>query len=329
MNPLFPVARGQPVDIPADAWNAFIESAKRDRSTRPQQGGAGFRQRSQQNLRAQAKNVIGGPEVALARGDVGAFRSGDMPNTTDFTDPFEINEAGLFVIRRPSASQPKTKAICIATEPIATSKYGEVIVSGVAVCNVNKVSVDDEYAVLEAGRVDRLISSAYGNAYILDSESGTGVKQAVVMLGASSRRRDVFVRNTTQQTNTTTTFANSGITAKLDAGRYIFNAVFFSDASVLGGYKFDFGAIPSIPQEAVLLVTEQGTGIIQASTAVASFAGYNTANSRICVQLSGYAEVSDINVQVTPRFAMNNAAGTNITFRAGSYMSFQQMDFFA
>ena len=58
--------------------------------------------------------------------------------------------------------------------------------SGVAVCQVDKIEEDDSWADVKVGDVTALQSATTGSAYILWSESGTGVKWAIVRLSNSS-----------------------------------------------------------------------------------------------------------------------------------------------
>lgn len=329
-NPLFPVERGEPVKIQADTWNAFAAAARRDRDERGQQSARSIYSRSTQSLRCIVKNAITGPDYDMVRGSVGSLISNITPGATDFTEPYELAESGLFTVRRPLSTSSTTKAICVATEPIPYGEYGEVITSGIAICNVNKISTSDQYAVLESGRSDRLISSAYGNAYIMDSESGTGVKQAVVMLGASSRRQDVFARNAFFGTNTTTVMANTGLTAKLDGGQYIMRGMFSCDASITEGFNFDFGSIMPIGVECTVAVYEQTVGIINTTLILNGFSfsvsGFPTIGARMHIHIDGWAQVTVSGTTLIPRFAKNAAGAGSITFRNESFLEFTQLD---
>jgi len=74
--------------------------------------------------------------------------------------------------------------IGIAITPIASSKFGRVVVSGAVQAIVNVTNAAHKYAVIQSG-VAYLQSAASGPVRLLWHESGTGEKRAFVALGAA------------------------------------------------------------------------------------------------------------------------------------------------
>ena len=74
--------------------------------------------------------------------------------------------------------------IAVLLEPIRAGEIGLAVVSGAVPCRVNVTNAAHGYADLTAGGAVSLTSGASGPARILWQESGTGLKWAVVLLGA-------------------------------------------------------------------------------------------------------------------------------------------------
>jgi len=176
-NSLKKVQSGQPLVIPASAYNAFIDAA------------LDFRQRTA-HLGQGAQPSFSQASIVLIRNDSGSNqnRMAVLGIDTPIIDPsaneeeFKNRVALSCVV--PAADTHEGKFVVLA-EPIASGKIGRAYAAGV--CPV-KIDVPDEdhewrYAEITDGVTANLKVSMQGSAGILWRAGGTGVQWAVVRLG--------------------------------------------------------------------------------------------------------------------------------------------------
>lgn len=170
------VQSGEKLRIPAAAYNAFIDTALDLRRRQ---------QAAQQNSTPEARQT----GIILVRNDSGADRgrfdvlgiSGVVITPTDNADAFK-SKSGLTGVT-PTEAQHGGRFV-VLLEPIASGKIGQACAAGVTVSRVDVTDADHLFADVSDGTAAQLKSGESGAAVILWKESGTGVKWAVVRIGA-------------------------------------------------------------------------------------------------------------------------------------------------
>ena len=170
------VQSGDKLRIPAAAYNAFVDTAMDLRR----------RQQSQEQGAMPEQRQTG---IILIRNDSGDDRGRfdvlGVQNTvvtpTDNPDAFwnKVVLAGV----KPTEADHKGRFV-VLLEPIATGNIGQAIAAGVSVARVNVTDADHKFADVSDNDAGQLTSTDSGAAAILWKESGTGVKWAVVRIGA-------------------------------------------------------------------------------------------------------------------------------------------------
>lgn len=164
--------------IPADGWNAFVDTSHKVDQLRTQQQG-------------QASSDRGGPVYCFIRNDSGS----DVPNggvlalgapvTVPATRAEVVLEGLAFVGELPVADAP-TQHVAISIEPIADGAFGYGIIPGAVWAKVN-VSDDGHLFAQPKASVSELRSHASQGFPIIWKESGTGAgKWAVISLSKAS-----------------------------------------------------------------------------------------------------------------------------------------------
>jgi len=163
--------RGEPLSIPASAYNAFVDAAE------------GFKA-SAGVPAATAPLLRDNPNLALVRNDSGGdiARFGvlgvDSPLVFDADTLAEFQGRVAVSGVTPTAEHENNYVVCI--EPIPDGATGYAVISGVTPALLYVTSESDGYAAAAAGDDTRLVTGARGNARILWKDSGTGEKWAVV-----------------------------------------------------------------------------------------------------------------------------------------------------
>ena len=171
------VQTGQPLVIPARAYNAFIDAA------------LDFRQRTA-HLGQGAQPSFSQASIVLIRNDSGSNQNRmavlgvDAPIIDPSANEEEFKNRVALSCVAPAADTHEGKFVVLA-EPIASGKIGRAYAAGV--CPV-KIDVPDEdhewrFAELADGVTANLKVSMQGSAGILWRAGGTGVQWAVVRLG--------------------------------------------------------------------------------------------------------------------------------------------------
>lgn len=171
------VRSGDPLVIPAAAYNAFIDAA------------LDFRQRTA-HLGQGAQPSFPQASIVLVRNDSGSNQNRmavlgvDAPIIDPSTNEEEFRNRVALSCITPAADTHEGKFVVLA-EPIANGKIGRAYAAGV--CPV-KIDVPDEehewrYAEIADGITGNLKVSMQGSATILWRAGGTGVQWAVIRLG--------------------------------------------------------------------------------------------------------------------------------------------------
>lgn len=150
--------------------------------------------------------------------------------------PFEAAGQPVFEAAAPTSALP----FCIAREPIPAGGLGDVVTHGPAVV---KVLVTDEahaWATISDGVTTHLLSAASGGAPILWKESGTGLKMAQVMLGASNPLPTVYASDGQL-------IAGVGFTLMDQGSRTVPRGDYLAISTFGASFKAPGGGIPTFP----------------------------------------------------------------------------------
>ena len=170
------VQTGQPLKIPAETFNAFLDAAR------------DFRAR-QQSRETQSQPTFRQSGIVKVKNSSGADRGRfeilgmDRPifTPTDNLDTFQ-NEVTLVGVM--PDGEKHLGRFCVLLEPLKTDAIGLAVIAGVCPVRVNVHEESDTFAEIKDGEATQLKSGGSGSATILWKESGTGEnKWAVVRLG--------------------------------------------------------------------------------------------------------------------------------------------------
>lgn len=171
------VQSGQPLAIPASAYNAFIDAAV-DLRQRTAHIGQDTRPASLQ------------PGIVLVRNDSGSARARfevlgiDSPVIAPTDNEVEFKNHVAFKGVMPAVASHTGRFVVLA-EPIASGKIGRAFTAGV--CPIKLVVPDEtqdwRFAEIADGVTAHLEANSQGSAAILWRAGGTGVQWAIVRLG--------------------------------------------------------------------------------------------------------------------------------------------------
>jgi hypothetical protein len=168
------VSPGQPLRIPADTFNAFVDAAvayQATRTSRQADGGA--------NLPTAG--------VIIVRNDSGADqdRFAVLGIGTPLILPTEnaaaFQERVAMALVAPDADAHVDR-ICILQEPIAAGKLGRGLILGITPVRLNVQAEDDRVAAVVTGETSSLKTGSTGAARILWKEAGTGEVWGIVQI---------------------------------------------------------------------------------------------------------------------------------------------------
>jgi hypothetical protein len=168
------VGSGQPLNIPAATFNAFIDAAEYVR-----------RQQQRQTVDPLVNLTTVG--IVPIRNSSGADRSrfdvlgitGIVWTPTDNLDGFKNQP--VLVGAAPTATE--LEKFVVLQEPVANGKIGRGLLVGATPVQIDIKDATDDYADVISGDATKLRSQPYGSAWIAYKESGTGVKWAFVVPG--------------------------------------------------------------------------------------------------------------------------------------------------
>lgn len=177
------VIKGQPFEMPADAYNAFVDAARKAQQFDPLDD----QNKDSNNFRKlHCLNDSGGDQ------DQFAILGIDEPIITPTEEEDEFKSRITISGVTPedgsggSGSSDHTGRFVVLQEPILDGEIGRCIASGETICKINVVNEDHLFADVEDSESGYLKSSETGTARILWKESGTGEKWAYIRLGDSA-----------------------------------------------------------------------------------------------------------------------------------------------
>ena len=187
-DPLKKTQPGQRLEIPAEAYNAFIDAARHVRDQRHNVGQDLLEPPRQSGI-IKVRNRSGAPRE---RFDVLMLHEpivSPTANEQQFKNSVALD--GYSPSEQATPSDPKVPVLgqrfVILLEPLAENAIGRATVAGVSVVRVNVIRDSDRFAEIDDGASGSLRSTPLGTARILWKESGTGVKWAVVRLSDRPR----------------------------------------------------------------------------------------------------------------------------------------------
>ena len=178
------VKAGDPVKIPAPAYNAWCEAAEAFRA-----GNQGFTTPTAgdrpDHTRVKVRNDSGADR---SRFDVLGV-SGPLFTPTD--NLAEFLRAPKLIGALPDADTHAGRFV-ILLEPLPAGKIGWALAAGVVPVTVNMVTAADKFADVTDAQAGYLTSGAEGAARILWADTGTGQRRAMVLLGAAGGALSLF-----------------------------------------------------------------------------------------------------------------------------------------
>jgi hypothetical protein len=191
-DPFRRVRAGEPLKIPAPAWNAAMDAARfvmehqADQSVGPAlaPGAGAVLIQNKTGAALDALSVVGlGEPIFFSASDADILATFQKQVGFEGNTPDADTDAGRF-------------AVLLA--PLAADGIGPAMIDGVCPVRVNVADEEDGYAEVADGDATQLESGRAGSAQILWAESGTGTKWAVVRLGGIPAQRTVFPVTLTQ-----------------------------------------------------------------------------------------------------------------------------------
>ena len=168
------VRSGEQLDIPAAAYNAFVDAARLVRGGQHNLDGEADPQFRQSGI-IKVKNGTGADLPRFSVLGIDSPIVSPAANLQQFKN--EVAVAGI----APSAASHTGKFV-VLLEPLRANAIGRAVASGVTIAKVDVVHSTDPTADVEDGTTTHLSSGNLGAAFILWKEAGLGVKWAVVRL---------------------------------------------------------------------------------------------------------------------------------------------------
>ncbi len=173
------VRSGEPLAIPARAYNAFVDAALAHR-----EAASSLRSRAPHGRASRPDHAA----TILVRNDSGA----DIPRfgILGLDSPVIGPDDNLASFQNQPAFSGSTPAagthegrFAVVQQPLASGAIGPAVVDGLSVARINVADASHTYADVADGDATQLLSSAAGSARILWIASGTGTQWALVSLG--------------------------------------------------------------------------------------------------------------------------------------------------
>lgn len=167
---------GQKLQLPAAAYNAFIDTALAFQRGRLQRGAAGPVAAPLPEGLARVKNASGASQGRFGVLGIGGVAYGPGDNLAEFQNHVTFEAV--------APAEPHRDRFVVLWEPLAPGKIGQAFVAGV--CPVRVDILDDAHRFAQAipGDAGKLRSSASGSTQILWAEAaGSNPRWAVVRLG--------------------------------------------------------------------------------------------------------------------------------------------------
>ena len=169
------VRSGEPLAIPAQAYNAFIDAA------------TDFRNRTASTGR-HATPSTRQADIVLVRNDSGAPQDQfavlgiDTPVIDPADNESEFTSRVVLSCVTPAVDTHEGRFVILA-EPLAGGMMGRAYIAGVCPVQVNVSDEAHTFATIIDADATQLASATSGSAQILWKESGTGTKWAIVRIG--------------------------------------------------------------------------------------------------------------------------------------------------
>lgn len=176
---------GQKLDISAKAYNAFVDAALANQTRSNVGASAGAGRQHLGNVLIQNKTGSDLAEFAVVGLGDPIFEPTDAAKTATF-------KAQVGFEGDTPATASHTGKFAILLEPIADDNIGIARVSGLCPVKIDITDTDHAFADIDNSETGNLNSATSGAAQILWAESGTGVKWAVVRLGAPVQSSSMF-----------------------------------------------------------------------------------------------------------------------------------------
>lgn len=174
-DPLKKVRVGEPLKIPAGAWNAFVDAARLVAANRhSSQSGPAALDRDQITCLVQNNTGADVGQLAILALGSPLILPGDNEES--------FRRLITFGGSTPSGSTDPGKW-CITLEPIADGEIGRAVLAGVMPVQIDVSGDVEEFAETQSGSTEALEPSATGTARILWIESSGSTRWAVVRLG--------------------------------------------------------------------------------------------------------------------------------------------------
>lgn len=173
------VNAGDGLQIPANTWNALLETAEhRERNAFNQSIPRGAVRQVESGLLVRVKNDSGADVdqyCPLMLNGTSVFSP-----TGDNQEPYSFRKTPILIGVEP-VDDPE-KAFVITQEPIADGEFGLCKIAGLVSCDIDVTHEDHTHATLKDGDLTQLSSAMFGHK-IYFKPSGTGTKTCYVGLG--------------------------------------------------------------------------------------------------------------------------------------------------
>ncbi len=177
------VRTGDPLHIPARAYNAFVDAAHLTRRIDADTGAGPTRPGAKEHL-VLVRNDSGSdlPRFGILGINGPIIAPGIEGNTDEFSRRAALIGAAI------TTTDEYVGRFVVAREPIATGKIGWAVIRGVTPATVNVV--DEEHSHADTFPDEQILRSGFtGAARILWKEPGTGERFALIEMGPADRDR--------------------------------------------------------------------------------------------------------------------------------------------
>jgi hypothetical protein len=176
-DPFRKVLRGQPLAIPAPAWNTLMDVARAYKKREGQKAGGAV-----ESFRTDVIKVKNSSGADVIRFGVLGLDAPVFPTMTDAEQLREFHRHRVFNAVTP-ASPTHNRRFCVLAEPLANGAIGRALVCGAYVAKLSIVDAAQQLATVKNADATQLETTWGEGVPILWKESGTGTKWALVLLG--------------------------------------------------------------------------------------------------------------------------------------------------
>jgi len=177
------VQAGDKLEIPASAYNAFVDAALAYKNSQINIGAG-----SQNKMFLQGRNLVKVKNVSGSAVDRFSVLGISNYIFSPATDLQMFQSEAALEGTTPAASH-RGGGFVICAEPILSNGIGLAWAAGVCITKINVAAETHKYADVAAGQTGYLNSADGGPCFILKKESGKGTKWGIVRFGASCAGR--------------------------------------------------------------------------------------------------------------------------------------------